>query len=1589
MGQLKIYDAQNALAEQINGFSAPRDLLWTGSEFLFADGAGAILSWTPGHHPRRVGSGRTANYLAWRGGVLYLSDLSAISTLAANGSLPSYYSLSGLSNLSGLAVRPDGALTLAGNSDSRVLTLDPARQIVASYAGFSSPGALAVDGADNVFVASEGTQEIVKIDPAGRRSDVFAVSAPTSGLAFDGSGQLYGVNATTVYRFSATGTRTTVASDSGAVLSRLAFDGASILATSPSNSLAYRVQGSGLVPFAAGLSGTVGVRRGPDGALYVASQNNGSVARYADGALGVQAAGLPGPRRLAFGPSGTLYVAGNSGNVMAIAAGGARTDLKLEPTLGTDGFDGITVDSQGTVRLTRPNRNDVVAFAEPIPVEIPAAGTVVYTLPVDLAALPVSGDSLALALGNWTPEFSGDYEVRLRSGQAGVEGALVNTLHVGPHANAQMSIDRTTVAPTRDGVGVSLTVEGADFTSLAKVDTANLVRSVSSGAYPSAMGADAAGNIYFASGGAVRKVDPAGVVTTFAAKSTSIRGQIPVDSAQNLYISDGNSNRLLRLAPDGTGSLLATLSSNIVSLAIDTRDNLFALTSNQIVKIAADGGQSVVTTAGITSPFSLTIDGKGNLYVQNYGNIINRVASDGRVSTLPTTGASFEYEGNNIAGDCADNLFLTPFSWPQVGQSGEEHTLVQLIGRSGQAAAILDGRTVNPDLGDMDFIIYDRFGGNLLIWTDYNGGRIYKLPVTCGAIGTELHVVLPQGQTAEGLTPAPTAVLARPDGSAEYLWNLKDVTALGRTVRFDTALENLVLGEERRVAEDAYLVFQNSFVPGEVRVPIAIPKVRVENLVGLSVATDQPTYPENTEVLIDVELENANLHTVDGLAVVEIEDALGVRVANVLAEPAAIAAEDRSTLAPVFHTGHYQAGEYTVRAYLRDAEGADLASGSSRFRIVAGDGSGALLDASVSTGQAVYPPYATVVISSQVRNLTGNLLLDGLTVNETVTDPSGQAVFTASRTMPQLVGGHLEESSFSFPLVAAATGDYTVTQTVTAADGTLLDTRTAGFTVESTADTGFGLSGRLTVTPTPVPLGTPFTLSYTAENLGNADLSGVPLILRLIDPAAGSLIQEWRKTADLPRSVPYSGNQTDAGSDLVAGQTYAAVLSAVVGGSERVLARTTIPVVAAPLPIRLEVNRQARAGRVLVLLSCQGDEDDTAPAANPDGTPPPAPCLESRFALVDRVLTELDVRHRIVTTAEDFRRAFRSGVYDSLWLSGGRVKLDHDLSREVREAVFRGEGLLIDGQHDERNRLLDEAGGFLYRGQLGTPDLPVEFSQAPFISQTLRSKGRGLRLELAGGSAVAGFPEGTPAVVRNLYGLGRSLAFGFDLPESLAAEASQAAWREVLGAALAEIQPAVPAAFTGGAYVQQRFTVENLAEAVTGLFRFRLPEGAQLAEADPTLAAEADGAWLWRFELPAGEARRLDLGLRLPPTDGVYGFTAQLEVEQNGVTRPYGDYSFELTVATATADLAGLRADLAAYSPARTQDRQRRDRAVAALDQAEALAVGGDWERAIGQLLDAIDLIAQLPAPEVPGWRQRLGRRLLEYGWRSTQEASP
>lgn len=186
---------------------------------------------------------------------------------------------------------------------------------------------------------------------------------------------------------------------------------------------------------------------------------------------------------------------------------------------------------------------------------------------------------------------------------------------------------------------------------------------------------DKSGNLYIAetNGNRIRKLSTTGVITTFAGtgvsgysgdggKATSAHLWFPygvtADSAGNVYIADSGNNVIRKVNTAGT---IATFAKNtgfvlIAGLATDSAGNVYAADFGACVvwHITPSGAVSVfagvlnscgynsdgipATSAYLNSPYGVTVDSKGNLFIGDAANNRVREVSGGIISTYAGTG---------------------------------------------------------------------------------------------------------------------------------------------------------------------------------------------------------------------------------------------------------------------------------------------------------------------------------------------------------------------------------------------------------------------------------------------------------------------------------------------------------------------------------------------------------------------------------------------------------------------------------------------------------------------------------------------------------------------------------------------------------------------------------------------------------------------------------------------------------------------------------------------------------------------------------------------------------------------------------------
>jgi len=239
--------------------------------------------------------------------------------------------------------------------------------------------------------------------------------------------------------------------------------------------------------------------------------------------------------------------------------------------------------------------------------------------------------------------------------------------------------------------------------TFAGTNTAGFVNGTSSAArfnYPMDVAIDREGNLYVADSdnNCVRKITPAGVVSTFAGTGVAgfadgpgnvaqfnVPNGITVDGQGVVYVSDYANYRIRKIMPNGTVSTLAGTGQrgfadgpgstaqfdNTEGLTTDSQGVLFVaefgarrvrrITPSGVVSTFAGTGARGNTdgpgsTATFVAPSGVAFDAQGNLFVADTGNnSIRKITPAGEVSTL--TGRVPGYFDGPVASAGFDALF--------------------------------------------------------------------------------------------------------------------------------------------------------------------------------------------------------------------------------------------------------------------------------------------------------------------------------------------------------------------------------------------------------------------------------------------------------------------------------------------------------------------------------------------------------------------------------------------------------------------------------------------------------------------------------------------------------------------------------------------------------------------------------------------------------------------------------------------------------------------------------------------------------------------------------------------------------------------
>jgi sugar lactone lactonase YvrE len=247
---------------------------------------------------------------------------------------------------------------------------------------------------------------------------------------------------------------------------------------------------------------------------------------------------------------------------------------------------------------------------------------------------------------------------------------------------------------------------------------------------PFALASDSAGNVFVADiyGSRVRKISPAGTVTTLAGDGTyGFSGDggpaaiaqlyapagVAADAVGNVFIADYVNRRIRKVSTDGTISTIAGGGNT-----------------------SGDGGRA--TDARLIAPLGVAVDGGGNLFIADEFSGVRKVSPDGIITTTAGGGTAWSTAADGgpatsaailpigVAVDRSGNVSFIDTSANRIRRVSTDGIITTIAGNGENCCFSGDGGpAINAQLNDPAGVAVDG-NGNLFI-ADSKNNRVRKV----------------------------------------------------------------------------------------------------------------------------------------------------------------------------------------------------------------------------------------------------------------------------------------------------------------------------------------------------------------------------------------------------------------------------------------------------------------------------------------------------------------------------------------------------------------------------------------------------------------------------------------------------------------------------------------------------------------------------------------------------------------------------------------------------------------------------------------------------------------------------------------------
>lgn len=1009
----------------------------------------------------------------------------------------------------------------------------------------------------------------------------------------------------------------------------------------------------------------------------------------------------------------------------------------------------------------------------------------------------------------------------------------------------------------------------------------------------------------------ILKIQLDGAVTVFASSKPGLpldfapgyATKMDIDANGNLYFAcvgwyDNPYNpygdvldTIYRIGPDASITKVARMSVSpyyfndvsAVALSADAKYLYAADTwsAHDILKIDLSTKTSTRFAASVYAPYDMLLDAEGNLYATMAAYSGDRL----RIHKYAPNGARTVYN-DSIA-------YPIAIAWGPEGylyvSDWSTKAIYTIDPATGDVATFATG--FNSPL-DIEFDPQ----GNLYV-VESQKGQVLKISRAASVFNDVRLIEDIPSKDAElllsSMTRTPYSITPEVDRTiAEWRFD-RIIAGQDENVSYGLDLSNLIPGENRVVANKLQLIYHDSNNT-EITVDLASLFVHVLNSAFTgTVSTDKPAYQANQDAVVGSAITNLSEYarTIDARVIVEDGKGNVVQEIGVLAGLTFAAGETKDLAPLVFHTGSYYAGDYRARLQLYEG-GNQVGTALTDFTIVPD----IAVSSGITTDKISYKANEQAVLVSSLQSASANAMIENLTARISVKNSRGGLLQTESRQIALLAPGQRLTVDTFWNTGSSPAGAYSATLEVLSGDA-ILSASSAQFEIVSTAVTGGGLTGSLTVSPDRLYQGEPETLAATVTNNGNEDVAGLTARILVVDPDT----EETKLTftsgdITLDQGATFADTRSPSTMTLMPG-FYLAVLQV---QTSSMAGPKTLASAGFKVEPGIEVTKKiADQKRVLVWLNYPWQSGRNCPDR----------------AAIEQALTNAGLLYLIVLDKDVFEQEFRNRFYTDFMILGDHHPLEDHFAAELREQVNAGKGLI----HSLFNRQnLDSpvfdlkvtgilpAGCAAGSGDCELQSRTIEFAESEIApAGTFRPVGRVLKVEASDQADVVAWTQETtnkgtvnyPVVIRRPYGQGHVIFFAFDLGMSAS---SHPAYLDLILNSAAYVHGSRDTALARpGQLIPVEVTIKSLGPAYGLRLSEEYPAGAQIYDPASDLWIN-DNPWIRLVDLAADETKTLLYYAVMPDEAGNYSFATEIEYANDGSYVFYQSRAADVTIGNST-----------------------------------------------------------------------------------------